>query len=269
MRLNVEHVTHFRFAEPATHSVQYLRMTPRGDLCQRVRRWEVATPGRVTPWTDGFENQAHTVCMDGEHDEVKVTVTGEIDTTDTNGVLPMDDGLPAEIFLTPTPYTRTDKALRDFSAPVGKVFKQSGALNAGHVLMDAVADAVVYQPGQTTVETKATEAFKSGKGVCQDQAHVFIAVARYLHIPARYVSGYLAMDNGNGSHLASHAWAELLVDRLGWVSFDPANKQCATDAYVRLAVGLDYGTACPLRGLRLGGGVEEMDVKVSIQAQAQ
>ena len=269
MRLNVEHVTHFRFAEPATHSVQYLRMTPRGDFCQRVRRWEIITPGRVTPWTDGFDNQAHTVCLDGEHDEVHVTVAGEVDTTDTNGVLPMDDGLPAEIFLTPTAYTRVDKELCAFAKPIAKVLEQAGPLNTGHALMAAVAEAVVYEAGQTTVETKAADAFKAGKGVCQDQAHVFIAVARHLGLPARYVSGYLASANGNGSHLASHAWAELLVDRLGWVSFDPANNQCATDAYVRLAVGLDYGEACPIRGLRLGGGVEEMDVKVSIQSQAQ
>lgn len=269
MLLTVEHVTQFRFAEPATHSVQYIRMTPRADFCQRVRRWEVRTAGQATPWTDGFDNPCHTVCLDGEHDEVKVTVVGEVETSDTNGVLPMDDGLPPEIFLTPTAYTQADKAVADFAAPLAKVLAKEGVLSTGHALMAAVADAVAYEGGQTTVETRAADALKAGKGVCQDQAHLFIAAARHLGLPARYVSGYLATVAGNGSHLASHAWAELLVDRLGWVSFDPANQKCATDAYVRLALGLDYGTACPLRGLRLGGGVEEMDVRVSIQSQAQ
>jgi len=267
MLLTVEHVTQFHFTEPATHSVQYIRMTPRADLCQRVRRWEIRTSGQNTPWTDGFDNSCHTVCLDGEHDEVKVTVVGEVETSDTNGVLPMDDGLPAEIFLTPTVYTQADKAVCEFAKPLAKVLAAEGPLGTGHALMAAVAEAVAYQPGQTTVETKAADALKAGKGVCQDQAHLFIAVARHLGLAARYVSGYLATSADNGSHLASHAWAELLVERLGWVSFDPANTQCATDSYVRLALGLDYGTACPLRGLRLGGGVEEMDVKVSIQTQ--
>ena len=131
----------------------------------------------------------------------------------------------------------------------------------------AVAEAVNYEGGTTNVTTTAAEALAAGKGVCQDQTHLFIAAARHLELPARYVSGYLADSTGNDSHLASHAWAEMLVDGLGWVSFDPANDQCATDAYIRLALGLDYGTASPIRGLRSGGGVEEMDVSVRIEEQ--
>lgn len=267
MHLTVNHVTHFRFEQPATHSIQYIRMTPRNDLCQRIRYWDISATGRLTPWADGFDNQAHVATLDGEHDEVRVTVMGEITTTDTNGVLPMDDGLPPHIFLTPTDYTDADEEIRKFAAPVAKTLAGKGALDAGHALMAAVAEAVRYEPGQTTVETKATEALAQGKGVCQDQAHLFIAAARELGVPARYVSGYLTSAEGNDSHLASHAWAEILVDGLGWVSFDPANKQCATDAYIRLALGLDYGTACPIRGLRSGGGLEEMDVNLKIEEQ--
>ncbi|PIW27072.1 MAG: transglutaminase family protein [Rhodospirillales bacterium CG15_BIG_FIL_POST_REV_8_21_14_020_66_15] len=267
MHLTVNHVTHFKFAEPATHSIQYIRMTPRADLCQRVRIWDVAATGRLTPWTDGFDNHAHVATFDGEHDEVRVTVIGEITTSNTNGVLPMDDGLPPYIFLTPTDYTEADDEVRKFAAPVAKILAARGALDAGHALMAAVAEAVAYQPGHTTVETKAAEALAAGKGVCQDQAHLFIAAARHLGLPARYVSGYLAAGSGNESHLASHAWAETLIDGLGWVSFDPANDQCATEAYIRLALGLDYGTACPIRGLRDGGGVEEMDVNLRIEEQ--
>lgn len=267
MHLTVNHVTQFKFAEAATHSIQYIRMTPRADLCQRVRHWEITASGRLTPWTDGFDNHAHVATFDGEHDEVRVTVSGEITTSDTNGILPMDDGLPPYIFLTPTDYTDADDAIRKFAKPVAKVLESQGALAAGHALMAAVAEAVQYQAGQTTVETKASEALAAGKGVCQDQAHLFIAAARHLGLPTRYVSGYLAARQGNDSHLASHAWAETLVEGLGWVSFDPANDQCATDAYIRLALGLDYGTACPIRGLRSGGGLEEMDVNLRIDEQ--
>lgn len=267
MFLTVNHVTQFKFAEAATHSIQYLRMTPRADLCQRVQSWEITATGRLTPWVDGFDNQAHVATFDGDHDEVRVTVAGQVVTSDTNGILPMDDGLPPDIFLTPTDYTEADDEVRKFTKPIAKVLASEGALAAGHALMAAVAEAVTYQSGQTTVETKAAEALAAGKGVCQDQAHLFIAAARHMELPARYVSGYLAAAEGNDSHLASHAWAEILVDGLGWISFDPANQQCATDAYIRLALGQDYGTACPIRGLRSGGGLEEMDVNVRIEEQ--
>ena len=267
MHLSVEHVTHFRFEEPATHSIQYIRMTPRDDMSQRVRGWEISASGRLTPWTDGFDNPAHVATLDGPHDEVVFTVKGEVETTETNGVLPLDDGLSPEIFLTPTSLTEADGAVAKFAKPIAKAAQDKGALEAGHALMAAVADKVIYQSGQTTVETSAAEALAAGKGVCQDQTHLFIAAARHLRLPARYVSGYLAAGVGNDSHLASHAWAELLVDGLGWVSFDPANRQSATDAYVRLAVGLDYASACPVRGVRRGGGIEEMDVRVQVQTQ--
>ncbi len=267
MHLIVEHVTHFRFAQPATHSIQYLRMTPRTDMSQRVRRWDIAVSGRLTPWTDGFDNPAHVATLDGAHEEVAVTVTGEVETVSTNGVLPLDDGLPPEIFLSPTHLTEADDAVAGFAEPVARIAADQGSLDAGHALMNAVAESVTYQSGQTTVETRAAEALAAGKGVCQDQAHLFIAAARYIGLPARYVSGYLAAGQGNDSHLASHAWAELLVDGLGWVSFDPANRQCATDEYIRLALGLDYASACPVRGQRRGGGFEEMDVKVQVLSQ--
>lgn len=267
MRLTIEHVTHFRFAEPATHSVQYLRLTPRADLCQRVIHWQVETAGRLTPWTDGFDNPSHVSVQDGTHDEVAVTVRGVVETTDTNGILPLDDGLPPQIFLRHTAYTGTSNRLRKFAKPFAKVLETEGALAMGHALMAEVADKVEYRSGVTTVETKAEEVLEHGYGVCQDQAHVMIAAARLLGLPARYVSGYLLAGVGNESHIASHAWTEMLVDDLGWVSFDPANRQCATDSYVRLALGLDYETASPIRGIRRGGGVEEMDVRVQVQTQ--
>lgn len=267
MRLSIEHETHFRFAEAATHSIQYLRLTPRADPCQNVRRWRVSVPGNLSPWADGFDNPAHVAVQDGDHEEVVVTVKGQVETIDTNGILPLDDGLPPNIFLRTTEQTDADTRVQKFARKFRKSLNQEGALAFGHDLMDGVADAVVYEPGLTTVETPATAALKAGVGVCQDQAQVFIAAARHLGVPARYVSGYILAGLGNDSHLASHAWAEILVEGLGWVSFDPANRQCATDAYVRLAVGLDYATACPVRGLRRGGGLEEMDVKVQVQGQ--
>ena len=115
----------------------------------------------------------------------------------------------------------------------------------------------------------APRRLEQGGGVCQDHAHIFCAVCRTLGVPARYVSGYLTQGDGHAAHAASHGWAEALVEDLGWVGFDPTNRACATEAYIRTAVGLDYGEASPIRGVRSGGGTETMTVKVSFPSQQQ
>jgi transglutaminase-like putative cysteine protease len=123
--------------------------------------------------------------------------------------------------------------------------------------------------GATTVMTTAAEALAKGSGVCQDHAHVFIAVARLLGLPARYVSGYL-WQGGSETASASHAWAEAHVPDFGWLGFDPANNICPTEKYVRVAIGLDYGEAAPVRGIRRGAADEVLTVAVDVQpAQAQ
>jgi transglutaminase-like putative cysteine protease len=105
--------------------------------------------------------------------------------------------------------------------------------------------------------------------VCQDLAHIFLATARRLGVPARYVSGHLVRADGLCEQEAGHAWAVALVPGLGWVGFDPANGICPTDAYVRVAVGLDYLDAAPVRGARQGGGEETMDVRLNVHEADQ
>jgi transglutaminase-like putative cysteine protease len=115
------------------------------------------------------------------------------------------------------------------------------------------------------VATAAAEAFALGSGVCQDHAHVFLACARALGVPARYVSGYLLSDDD--AHLASHAWAEACLDGK-WYVFDTTNQLFQPSHHVQLAVGLDYNDAAPVRGMRQGGGTEQMSFSVQVQ-QAQ
>lgn len=261
MRLNIQHETRYRFANPAQHSIQYLRLTPRPDLCQAVIGWQVGMPGQMRRWIDGFGNTAHVAVQNGTHSEVPVLVRGEIETFDTNGVLPSDDGLPPRMFLRPTPYTQVDDAIRELIQPLRERVRDEGPIAGLHALMWTLHTTVGYCPGFTDIESSAADALAHGRGVCQDYAHLFIAGARVLGIPTRYVSGYLYSDDGA---LASHAWAEAYVEDLGWVSFDCANSQCATDAYVRLAVAFDYAGACPIRGVRKGGGIEEMSVLVNV-----
>src|SRR5262249_41703089 len=101
-------------------------------------------------------------------------------------------------------------------------------------------------------------------GVCQDYAHVFLAAARHIGIPARYVSGYFLRADGENQQEAGHAWAEAYLPDLGWVAFDPANGISTTDAHVRVAIGLDYLGAAPVRGVRFGGAGESLAVNVHI-----
>ena len=277
MRLSIEHETHYRFEAPAHHSIQYLRLTPRPESCQAVLSWTLATPGKVKRWIDGFGNIAHVTVQNGVHHEVPVIVRGEVETIDTSGVLPSDDGLPPLMFARPTPFTKVDGAIEDLARPLIERKSDEGTIAALHALMWTLHNTVAYKPGFTDVGTTAAEALARGSGVCQDHAHLFVAGARVLSVPARYVSGYLYCEQdaeGHAASVASHAWAEAFVDDLGWVSFDTTNSRCATDAYVRLAVAFDYAGAAPVRGVRSGGGIEEMSVRVLVtqqqgQSQAQ
>jgi transglutaminase-like putative cysteine protease len=136
-----------------------------------------------------------------------------------------------------------------------------------HVLMNAVRDKVDYAIGVTNAHTSAAEALSDGQGVCQDHAHIFISAARVMGVPARYVNGYFLTDTDEPSE-AHHAWAEAYIEGLGWLGFDPANGICPTDQYVRLACGLDAGSAAPIRGTRRGGTDEVLDVLVEVQQQS-
>ncbi|MBF0624621.1 MAG: transglutaminase family protein [Magnetococcales bacterium] len=264
MRLHVTHETRYHLNDPARRSIQILRLTPRLDRCQRTLDWQITGPDRLTAWVDGFGNRAH-LADNGPHGRLLIRVEGVVETTDTVGILPLEDGLPPRMFLRPTPLTQVDDALRAFAAPFVAARKQDGSLAALHALMNAVADKVVHTRESTAVDHTAAQALAGGAGVCQDQAHVFIAAARLLEVPCRYVSGYLFGQESTA--MASHAWAEAFLEDLGWVSFDPANRQSATEAYIRLAVGLDYQSACPIRGQRTGGGEESLEVTVTVQVQ--
>jgi transglutaminase-like putative cysteine protease len=120
-------------------------------------------------------------------------------------------------------------------------------------MSERLNEKMAFDADPTHAATTAAEAFALKRGVCQDITHVFIAATRILGIPARYVGGYFRRGDGITEQEAGHAWAEACVPELGWVAFDAANGICGTDAHVRVAVGLDYLGAAPLRGARYGG----------------
>jgi transglutaminase-like putative cysteine protease len=256
MRLAIRHRTLYRYDAAVTHSAQYLRLTPATNARQRVLTWRIEAPGRIREWRDAFGNACHTLVLDRPASELEIVASGRVETTDTAGVTRAEeDALPPEPFLLATPLTEATPLVRDFAeghrASVG-----ADRIAGLHGLMQAIHNAVAYRAGETHVGTSASDALAAGSGVCQDHAHLFIAAARHLGVPARYVSGYLFEPTG-GAQGASHAWAEGWVEDLGWVSFDPANTVSATECHVGLAVAADYLGAAPVRGVRRGGGAGE------------
>ena len=134
-------------------------------------------------------------------------------------------------------------------------------------LSDTLHNSFHYVPGSTSVASPIEHILESGRGVCQDYAHVMIAIARSWGIPARYVSGYLHITGPDGEEVqenATHAWVECLLPELGWVGFDPVNKSVSDERHVRIAVGRDYQDVSPTRGVYRGGGQTRLDVNVQV-----
>jgi transglutaminase-like putative cysteine protease len=280
MLISVRHRTRYVYAEPVTYTVQSLRLTPAPFAGQRVLDWHVRVHGCSAPleFRDGFGNTVHLVTLSGRHSELVIEAGGSVETKDTNGVVSgLAKVIPPRVFLRETAQTRPDAAIR---ALAGAIAEQA-PLPRLHALAGAVRDRVDYVEGSTDAHTEAAAALADGKGVCQDHAHIFIAAARTLGVPARYVTGYLLMQAGDEDASeaaepaavdpaeAHHAWAEAWVEALGWVGFDVANRICPTDRYVRLACGLDAASAAPIVGSRRGGGGEKLEVSVAVQQQQQ
>jgi transglutaminase-like putative cysteine protease len=270
MLIRVEHTTSYDYTRPLLASTQYLRVTPLSGRTQAVESWKINCPGAlITPWQDQYGNLCHTLTVAQPLTALEIKVTGLVRTRDTGGIVgSAPQELPSAIYLRETPHTIVSASIRDFAARFRAKLKDD-LIEALHEVMLGIADAVAYSPGETHVHTTGAEALEQGSGVCQDHAHIFCAVCRALGVPARYVSGYLNQGQGHEAHSASHAWAEAFVDHLGWVAFDPTNRACATEAYIRTAVGLDYAEAGPVRGVRSGGGAETMTAHVSFPSQQQ
>lgn len=267
MLISIRHVTHYRYAEPVTYAIQSLRLTPASFNGQRVIDWRVKAAGAETGLTfnDGFGNAVHLVANTSPHQEAVFEAGGTVETEECDGIVTgLAKTVPPRVFLRETDQTRPDEAIRGLAADANR----KDVLDRLHAVASAVRDRVDYVTGITDAHTGAAEALADGKGVCQDHANIFISAVRSLGVPARYITGYLVLDNPAPAD-AHHAWAEAWVDGLGWVAFDVANRICTTERYVRLAAGLDAGHAAPIVGSRRGGGGEELDVSVVVQQQQQ
>ena len=270
MRIRVSHNTTYHYDAPPSAVTQMLRLTPRNHDGQYVAGWRIdlSEDCLLHQHEDAFGNVTHSFTAEGPFRQLSIAVDGEIDTTDTNGVVTgAVERFPPSLYLRETALTEPDAALVEFAETL-RPRTPKDTLSLLHDLTRAIHGEVAFDTDPTHVHTTAAEAFKLRRGVCQDMAHIFIAAACHLGVPARYVGGHLYRADAAGVQPAGHAWAEAYVDRLGWVGFDPANKICATEAYVRVAMGLDYLNAAPVRGTRLGGSGETLTVAVQV-AQAR
>ncbi|TCD16559.1 transglutaminase family protein [Oricola cellulosilytica] len=268
MQLRITHTTRYHYAEPVHAVLQQLRLTPKSRAGQNVIAWSTTVEGGISQlqYDDEHNNHVELVSFEDGRTDITVLCEGEVENTNSTGVIGAHGGFaPLWLFRKATPLTRAGNNVRKLVKSVGGDFGD-GDVARLHDLSNAIVEQVEYRTGQTEAGTTGEEALDIGYGVCQDHAHIFIAAARAMGYPARYVSGYLMM-NDRVEQDASHAWAEAHVDGLGWVGFDVSNRISPDERYVRVATGLDYTEAAPVSGLRRGTGEEKMDVTLQVQQQ--
>jgi len=267
MRLSIHHETRYSYDTAPSFVIEVLRLTPYNTSTQSVCEWRIDVTGdaMLNRDEDAFGNVTHTFTLSSPGNELVIAATGTVETEPTNGVVSgTRERLPVGVYLRETDLTAPDAALLELVSRA-RAASDGTPLTRAHNLNALVHETMGFDEGVTTVATTAAEALAHGHGVCQDLAHVLVAAARADGLPARYVSGYQFSHGRARDEHASHAWAEIFVGGLGWVSFDPTAGTSATDAYVRLAVGLDYLSASPVRGAIYGGSGETLAVDVAME----
>lgn len=266
MKISIRHSTSYQFDRPVPYALQRLRLTPGNVVGQTVLDWRIAIRGGRCEcvYDDAHLNHVTLVQADEGAEAIHIECSGEVETDPAfNGVLGAHRGYtPLWLFRQPTPLTRGGPEVAAIVARL-KTEDYDNPIPLLHGLSSAILEKVEYVVGSTTAETGAEEAAAQGRGVCQDHAHIFIAAARALGFPARYVSGYLFMDE-DADQDAGHAWAEAHVDGLGWVGFDVSNGISPDERYIRLASGRDYADAAPVHAMTFGAKDHSMIVSLRV-----
>lgn len=272
MRLRIRHTISATFEEPASLLVRSLRMSPRTFNGQYVRSWrvEIDRDCRQHRTTDAFGNIVHDFTVQGPVGQLDIVAAGEVEVDDTAGVLKgsLGDHLPPEVYLRKTPLTEPDAAIHAVAAAAGAE-SDGSPLDACHRLMHALNAEIEALPPTlderiSVVSVTAAACLSAKKGSPAARAHLYIAAARSLGIPARFVSGYIFHDDARDQCCAAHAWAEALIAGLGWVGFDIGADSCPTDRYVRIASAVDQPGAAWIRATDRGGSAAKVEVASTI-----
>jgi transglutaminase-like putative cysteine protease len=288
MIYSVRHTTTFRYEPAVRESVMEVRMQPRSEANQRCLSFhlDVNPAANITQYYDFAGNTVHHFDIAGSHTQVKVTAQSTVevqpvptprisdagDWDDLDALTASDDHWE---MLLPSQFAHSGETLEQLAKEL-KCERRANPLEMLSELNEGVYRLFAYVPNSTKVDSPIEEALGTRQGVCQDFAHIMTALVRSLHIPCRYVSGYLFHRAVEGEEKdrslegASHAWVEALVPRLGWVAFDPTNNLMGADRHIRVAIGRDYADVPPTRGVYKGEAHSELSVAVTVSpADAQ
>ncbi len=281
MLYRIRHVTAFQYDQPIRESMMELRMRPRSDAGQRCLEFDLSTlpAAHTRSYTDHLGNVVQHFDIPGIHDRLEVTAAALVETHAAAPAPTAPDPAAWEQldaladraefwdWLHPSHYAIPSERLSAFAESAG-LRRDADPLTVLNNAREALHAHVRYDRGSTRVDSPIDECLEKQSGVCQDFAHAFIALARGLRIPARYVSGYLyhrTDDAEPTGHGATHAWAEAFVPHTGWIGFDPSNNTVAGDRHIRVAVGRDYKDVPPNRGVFKGAANQTMDVHVDVE----
>lgn len=269
MRLQLTHNTHYNYSQAQRYIVQSHRLYPAMCQSQYVLSWEVTCESAVfgNYFSDGAGDRIRTMTVNERVSELDITVNAVVDTVDLAGVERVSREIVVpQVYLQSTPLTEPDTALISAAGAIDFVTEKD-ELSKAHKLMHFVAETVEYEKGSTHHEYTAAQAFQQKQGVCQDQAHCLIVLARLNNLPARYVTGYFFDAGSDLFDNATHAWAEIYIKDLGWVGFDVSNRCCPDERYIRVGSGPDADYAAPIKGVSRGVGEENLKVSVQLSQQ--
>ncbi|MDE2727181.1 MAG: transglutaminase family protein [Gemmatimonadota bacterium] len=287
LRYRIKHVTMYRYSFPVRNCAMSLALRPLEDRRQRVSAFRIETEpeGSIFPVSDAFGNTRHQLHLNRDHRSLSITARSMVGVTP--GAAPPEeceedawetirgwrDSFHQWDFMDHSGLALPSPALERFVQQSG-IAPTGDPLAALKRLSGALFERFEYVPGSTTISSTIEHILDTGRGVCQDYAHVMIAVARTWGIPARYVSGYLHDESaaggaggvgGRGGGTTSHAWVECRLPGPGWTGFDPTNATLADERHVRVAVGRDYQDVSPTRGVLFGGGDIKLEVEVNME----
>ena len=271
MQYSVCHQTVFHFDSAPQSVVQRLHLTPLSHANQNVIEWDIKVDGGgIQLGSDDFHGNRIHLC---EHDlsgpTMAVSCHGYVEVVDGNGIWgEHENAVPLMLYQRSTPLSKAGPRLGKIAAEMSVVKKKKevGDVELLHALSKRILECIEYKKGETDVTTTAEKAMEIGAGVCQDHVHAFTSVARLLGYSARYVSGYMFMEDMLVQK-ASHAWAEVYVKGLGWLGFDISNAISPDDRYIKLATGFDYSDVVPLAVIRIGEGRETLMTSISLSRQ--
>ena len=283
---SIQHLTRFDYEHPVCESAMEIRMQPRGDGNQRCLTFSLSVSPRcrVFSYRDHLGNQVHHFDIPGDHRQLVIVAHSLVEQQALgqvpNRLFPVAwqelDVLLAQgdfwEMLLPSTFAEPTEALRAL-ATEWKIVRRDDPLSMLHEISRNVYNNFEYLPRSTKVDSPIDVALGARRGVCQDFAHIMIALARMVGIPCRYVSGYLChgdepeigSDERNAPS-ATHAWVEAFLPRLGWVGFDPTNDLVANDRHIRTALGRDYADVPPTHGVYRGKTESELSVAVHVES---